>query len=296
MMGEPLEPLRALFAGRPAALERLLPLLDRVLGARHPVLIEGERGAGTALVARVIHAAGPARRGQLVTFDPIAPRTDGRQGGLAAALAAAAGGTVVIEEVAALPPGDQSSLLAALRAPDASARIVATTRLDPGRVRAWLGADLLDRLAVLRLRLPPLREEPAGVVALLRAELTRLRAPEPPPELDEDALAALRAYSWPGNADEVERCARALAGWSGRRVGRDEVARFLALLADAPPQPATPAPAAGPEKTLAELERLEIEARLAQHGWRQVETAASLGIDRKTLYRKVRALGLTPPR
>lgn len=273
--------LAGLFAGRAEALARLVPTLDRALGARQPVLVAGEPGTGRTTTAAALHLAGPGRLGPLVIAAGAAPDVAG-------AAARAGDGTLVVEEVVGLPRADQAALLRAISEVDAGRlRLVATTShdLDAAARRGWLDPGLRDRLAVLRLRLPPLREEAGAGAALVRLQLPADR------ELDPSATAALLAHPWPGNAREAARVADLLAAWGPERLGADDVARALFLGGPTPAAGAASDDTAG----LDELERRIVAARLAAHGWRQAETAASLGIDRKTLWRKIREWGLEPP-
>ncbi|MCO5169256.1 MAG: sigma 54-interacting transcriptional regulator [Planctomycetes bacterium] len=289
------EALRGLFEGRAAALERGAAQVDRVLGAAHPALVEGEPGTGKTLVATAIHEAG--RPGVLVRVArPAAPDALRRAWRAAPA-------TLLCEEVATLSLAAQQELLRLLRAPGRRPpRVVATTRhgLDAAAAAGWFLPELRDRLHVLRLRLPPLREDPAAITALLQRRLRARGAPDEAPALTPEALAALRRHRWPGNVRELEEAARALREWAPRGpIEQAHVERFVAQLspAAAPAGERPPvAPAGGPvtEPTLVALERATIAERLLRHGWRQLETARSLGIDRKTLYRKIREFGLEP--
>jgi DNA-binding NtrC family response regulator len=285
--------LRQLFLGRAAALERLAAQVDRLLGAGLPALIEGEPGTGKTLLASVVHQA--ARRGSLLTLaHPVADD---------ALREAARAGVVLCEEVATFAHEAQEELLRLLRAPGRQTPLLlATTRhdLDAAVAAGWFLPELRDRLHVVRLRLPSLREHPPAVAELLLAALRARRAPDPPPDVTPDALTALCAYGWPGNARELEEAARVLLGWAPRGpIERAHVARFVGQLGVRAGDPGAPGPKARASErmeapTLEALERATIAARLGEHEWRQAETARSLGIDRKTLYRKIRQYGLTP--
>lgn len=289
--GSPRDALRRLFVGRAAVLERVAAQVDRALGAAQPVLIEGEPGTGKTLLATTIHHA--ARRGPLVRVSHPAPPE-------AVSRAVRAGaGAILCDEVATLSLAVQEELLRLLRAPGRRApRLLATTRhdLDAAAGEGWFLPELRDRLHVLRLRLPPLREHPAAVGELFRQLLRARSALDEPPALTPGALEALMAHPWPGNVRELDLCARALRDWAPHGpIEPSHVARFVAQLAPSAPAPAArePAPPRA-ELTLEAQERATIAERLARYGWRQLETARSLGIDRKTLYRKIRRYGLRP--
>ncbi len=288
--------LRLLFVGREAVLERVTAQVERALGAAQPVLLEGEPGTGKTLVAVALHeGGGVARRGALQRVaPPVTAEALVRAG-------RAAGGSLLVEEVAALSRRAQEELLRLLRAPPArrGPRVLATTRhdLDAAVAAGWFVPELRDRLHVLRLRLPPLREHRGAIPALLQRLLGASSEGEPP-AVTPDALAALCAHDWPGNARELELAARVLRDWAASApIDAAHAQRFLAQLAMAAPGASSAVGASGAaraEPTLEAQERATIAERLARHAWRQVETARSLGIDRKTLYRKIRQYGLEP--
>jgi DNA-binding NtrC family response regulator len=179
-------------------------------------------------------------------------------------------------------------------------RVIAATNRDLQQsVKAGeFREDLYYRLAVLKVRLPTLRERKEDVPALLHALLRKhaKAAEREVPRVDTAALDVLLHYDWPGNVREVENCARFLLAFTtpaSDRVDRALVDRFVQQS-----RPATPAPASGADPlaesalTLRDVEKLVIEGRLRSLDWHQKKTATSLGIDRKTLYRKIREFGL----
>jgi DNA-binding NtrC family response regulator len=274
--------LELAFRGREQVLGELLPRLERVADADLPVLIEGPPGAGKTLAARVVHARGVRRRGGLEVWD--ARPWAARRAPLAELLAADTGGSLILLEVGALTAPAQEALLASLRLGSPTAPRVLATSSDEGL--SYLAPDLRARLSVLRLRVPGLRETPAAVSPLLEA----LGAGP----IDEQAAALLRRHPWTQNLAEARRAATALAAWrADGPVDRPLAVRLLDALGSAADAPA-PGPAAQ-RGTLDELEAAAIAGRLEALGWHQVHTAASLGIDRKTLYRKIRRYGLRPP-
>jgi two-component system response regulator HydG len=281
--------------------KELLEAAIRVAPTGTPVLITGESGTGKEVVARAIHAAS-GRQG-FTAFNIAAIPHGQLEAELAAAMKAATTGTLFLDEVADLPLALQPRLVRFLEdgtwagAPGAAgavksgARVIATMRQDPrdlveaGRLRG----ELLYRLGIVHLHLPPLRERPVDIPALATHLLGRLadRFQLEPADLGPEALAAISAYQWPGNTRELENVlARALALRSGRTLG----------LKDLPPQVAR---AAGGGRTTAvpvamltleEVERRHILQVLERTGGNKLKAAEVLGIDRSTLHRKLKQI------
>lgn len=204
-----------------------------------PVLIEGETGTGKTTLARWLHREGPRAEGPLIEIncsalpDALAEsELFGHERGAftdAAAtriglMEAAAGGTLFLDEIASLAAPTQAKLLTAIedrlirrvgsnRSRPVDVRIIAASNADL-RERVAAGAfraDLLQRLDLFRVRLPPLRDRPDDLVPLAQALAARIAtkygrvAPPIPPA----GAARLRAHRWPGNvrelAHEIER-------------------------------------------------------------------------------------------
>ncbi|MCX8134399.1 MAG: sigma-54 dependent transcriptional regulator [Roseococcus sp.] len=289
-----------------AALRRLAP-------SAAPVLLLGESGAGKEVAARRLHALGPRAGAPFVALNCAAiPRdllesevfghergaftgaTERRPG----AAERAGAGTLLLDEVAELDPLLQAKLLRLLeerrflrlggtRELALEARVVAATNADLAeRVRAGrFREDLYFRLAVVELRVPPLRERQEDLPALAEALLAAAAAEAGRPglSLSEAARAALAAHPWPGNVREL----------------RNRLTR-AAVLAEGPDiAPADLFPGAAPPEmpaTLAEAreaaEREHIRRVLARCGGRVGEAARVLGIGRTTLWERLRRLGL----
>lgn len=315
-----------------AASPRMRALLrDAARTARFdvPVLIEGETGAGKELLARFLHRESPRRPRALVAVNCGAVPDDlleaeffgharGAFTGAAEARAglveAADGGTLFLDEVGELSPRAQALLLRALqereyrRVGETRVRrsdfrlISATHRALADRVAAGsFRADLFYRLAVARVRIPPLRErrdEFGEIAAALLARLSR-RYRIPAPEISPEALFALAARPWPGNIRELES-ALAAAVLSRPGASRLEPEDFSA----APPpeaaptgesRPAAAAPAADGRalaEALAAFERLFLLAALRRASGSRAAAARSLGITRQGLWRKLRRHGI----
>src|SRR5262249_36667671 len=194
-----------------------------------PVLLEGETGTGKGLLARALHGASPRRGGPFIDLNCAAgPETlleaelfgyergaftDARQS-KPGMFQLAHRGTLFLDEIGLLPSALQAKLLSVLE--DRTVRRLGATRPEP--VDVWVLSatnedlaaaiysgtfreDLFHRLAVLTLRLPPLRDRGADLRLLAERFLARACADYglPPRTLTVDAAAALAAYRWPGN-------------------------------------------------------------------------------------------------
>jgi len=203
------------------AMQAVLETLSRVADRDVPVLLHGEGGSGKSRLALLVHGLSPRRAGPFVRVDcvDLAGAAEAARSGTGASpapslqgrLREAAGGTLFLREVGALPARLQSALLLHVRpgraGAAARARIVATTQRDllvdvaAGRFLE----DLLFRLGVIEVEVPPLRRRPEDVPALARSFLETFARAEgvDPPRLTERAARALSAYSWPGNIREL---------------------------------------------------------------------------------------------
>jgi transcriptional regulator with PAS, ATPase and Fis domain len=219
-------------------------------------------------------------------------------------LVEASGGTLFLDEVGEMSAGMQAKLLRALQEKTVrpvggasevkfDARIVAATNrdLEAAALAGTFRRDLLFRLDVVRVELPPLRERSGDVLELAQHFLQQfaVRAGKPVKGLSPEVAQKLLSYSWPGNARELQNCMeRAVA-----------VARYDQLtLADLPPRvseyaaPATTvAPAARVIVKLAEVEKRHVLHVLDAVGGNKTMAARALGIGRKTLYRKLDEFG-----
>lgn len=266
--------------GRSLAARQVATRIARLVATDLPILIEGEAGSGRTTTARAIHRA--SRRSGGLTFldgrEEIAPRLfgEGRPG-----LLALPQNTIVIEQADALPP----SLLARLTewiergAFDRFARPLER----PPRARLLLihppaAASMARALSAQRLVVPPLRERMEDLPLLARAMLRA--AGRAALTLEPAALRLLMAQSWPGNLRALHDTL--LRAATEARDGRIGVALLEAILG-----PGTAGPP--PEAT---DERAWILDALRRHRFRRGEAAAFLGVSRKTLYNRMRRLGL----
>ena len=302
--------------GTAAGMRALLALVDRAARSAVPVLIEGETGTGKELIARAIHRRGPRRHASLLVqncaaiseslleselFGHVRGAFTGADRDRRGLFEEAGDGTVFLDEVGEAPPAVQAKLLRVLQHEEVKAvgadkvrpvraRIVAATNrpLDVEAKAGRFRTDLYYRLAVLPLRIPPLRHRAADIPRLIEHFLHRFEAREGRETrgLDADALRVLQAYPWPGNVRELENEIHrlVLCVTQGQRIRRHHLAYRI--------RDADPAAHEEPlDRVLARVEIALIRQRLRE---KPTKTAAarSLGITREALYAKMRRLGM----
>jgi len=288
-----------LLRGPSAVAARLASQIERVSSTpRTTVLLCGERGRELELSARAIHAASGGKRAS----SPFVRLAGARLRDLAGPFDQAEDGTLFLEEIADLGPAQQSELLELLEERAGheervdGPRLIASTAVDLEREveRGRFREDLFYRLNVLTIRVPPLRQRLEDLEVLCERLLESLRSTLGVAfRLDAEALALLRSHGWPGGLLELESvlgCA-AVACAPGERIGAGHLHGFLedrsrgdALV----PQP--PRPIAG--RTLRDLEEAAIRQVLVEVGGNRSRAARTLGINRTTLYNKLRLYGI----
>ncbi|MEZ4335493.1 MAG: sigma-54 dependent transcriptional regulator [Sandaracinaceae bacterium] len=290
------------------------------------VAIYGETGTGKEVVARRLHLASPRATGPFVALNAACVPRDlfeselfgHKKGAFTGAVADRLGlfreadsGTLFIDELAELPLESQAKLLRALETRQVrgvgeagevpiDVRIIAATNRDlwsevhAGRFRE----DLYFRLSVFPIVLPPLRERPEDLGPLAEHLLRRMAGP--PRRLDDEATRALRGHDWPGNVRELLNVLRRASLFAkGELIAAPLVRQMLAASVFAHARPSTPPSEPPPAWTesgsmrLADVERQHIQRVLDELEGNITKAAAALGIDRRTLQRKLRSYGIS---
>jgi len=254
------------FVGTSEALADLRRFVDKVANLDAHVLILGENGSGKELVARLIHSRGTRRRYGFVAVNcasipaPLLESTlfGHERGAFTDAVARRIGefeqagaGTILLDEIGEMPAPLQAKLLRVLQEKEfrrvggsetlrLRARVLAATNLDIGTAVAdgRFREDLYYRLAVLPVRVPPLRERPEDIPPLLRhfLEIYAAEFGVPVCEISADALDVLVSAPWRGNVRELQNLVRRLLIFAeGRPVRRGDLPSSLQAPGDEPP-------------------------------------------------------------
>lgn len=287
------------FIWRDPATESVLEVACRIARADVPVLITGPNGAGKERIAEIIQANSSVRSGPFITLncgalpaELIEAELFGAEAGAytgagkarAGKFEAADGGTLFLDEIGNLPTAGQMKLLRVLETGRfqrlgsneerrVTVRVISATNAD---LRAMIRSgsfreDLLYRLNVIELDLPPLAARPEDIVPLAQHFLGAGR------RLDESAHVALQRHAWPGNVRELKNVMQRAA-----LLARSETISASDL--------ALPAGAAVPAEP--EPDRDMIEQAIARHGGVISQAAAELGLSRQSLYRRMDRFGM----
>ena len=313
--------------GDSPAIREVVKVIRRAGPTDATVLLTGESGTGKEVAARALHAESRRRGGPFVALNCSALPGDlveselfghvrgaftGADREREGMFEAADGGTLFLDEVGDLAAPAQAKLLRALeertvtrlgsnKPVPVDVRVVAATHRPLDRMSAEGGfrEDLLYRLRVIALHLPPLRERREDVPAIALHFLTEMAARHHRPVrgLGDGARRALLAYDWPGNVRELRNAIeRAVVLAEGETIEAADLPPQLAASA-APIRPVDAALADLPfaearDRAVDAFERAYLQAALERHG--TVSAAArALGLHRQSLQKKLRQLGLT---
>jgi len=312
--------------GTSRTVKQMIERIEKVAPTAARVLITGENGTGKELVARAIHALSPRARGPFVEVNCAAIPTElieselfgHMKGSFTGAFAdrsgkfeLADGGTLFLDEIGDMSLSAQAKVLRALEEGVISrvgsgktlavdVRVVAATNKDlqaeiaAGRFRE----DLLYRLNVVPIEVPPLRARRADVAQLVAHFVSQMtRSGGLPPKLfDPDAVQQLAARDWPGNIRELRNAIeRLLILTTGPAVTAQDVQRIAGLGTEDAGRGTSPADLAGApwmraatfEEFKQVAERTYILAKLKEHDWNVSETARTLDMPRSNLYKKI---------
>jgi transcriptional regulator with PAS, ATPase and Fis domain len=320
------------FASADAPMRRCLDLARAAAHTELPVLILGESGTGKTLLARAIHNSSGRAARPFVSFNAAALSDTlldsqlfghdkgaftGAQKAVKGKFELAHGGTLLIDEIADLSPMAQAKILRAVeygeferlgseRLQVADVRLISATHLplaaytDSNRFRK----DLFYRIAGITLTIPPLRERPEDLRALVAAEIAAAARQQGKAVegLSRQAAELVFAYPWPGNLRELKRVLHAAVALTATEAVRPEA---IAVHASAPSRPAEPAgaspngthtaeagsassePPPDGDLTLQAAETRHIRAVLTRMGGNKRRAARALGVSRSTLDRKL---------
>ncbi|NJB67992.1 PAS domain S-box-containing protein [Desulfobaculum xiamenense] len=305
--------------GKSNKMQEVFEMIQRAGASDACTIIYGETGTGKELVAHAIHDMGPHAKGPFVPVNCGAIPDElfeseffgHRKGAFTGAhadkqglLDKARGGTLFLDELGEISLSAQAKLLRALGSGEYTAvgdtsatraefRVVAATNRNL-RDMVYEGGfrqDLFYRINVIPITLPPLRERKEDIPFLVEHILAKLSHPQRLPSKD---LARLLEHDWPGNVRELQNVLERyvafgrLEVWSSRGVrsgmehGED----------DAMPAPEF-ATGEGLRETLERFEKQIIAQTLEKYRWNRSHTAAALGLPRKTLFRKMKKLGIS---
>lgn len=297
--------------GKSAAMLRVYQLVRDVAQVDTTVLIEGETGTGKELIARAIHSSS-ARKNKAFLAANCAGLTDSiltsqlfghKRGAFTGAIQdqqglfeAAEGGTLFLDEIGDIPPQVQTALLRVLQEKEitrlgeakprtVNVRVVAATHhnLSEDVVRGSFRADLLYRIRIARVQLPPLRDRREDIPLLAQSMLGQICAAtgKMVERLHPDTLRVLMSYSWPGNVRELKSAVEfAVISCKGNEI----------CPADLPPEMTGATVAADPSAFIPlsnHDEKTRLLSALSEAKGNRTEAAKRLGISRATFYRRL---------
>jgi len=303
---------------------RIFDMIDSVADTRATVLITGESGTGKSLVARAIHRRSSRRDKPFVEvacgalpetlleselFGHTAGAFTGANGEKIGKFMQAEGGTIFLDEISTASPGMQVKLLRVLQELEfeqvggtktfrVDTRVILATNEDlsqavaEGRFRQ----DLFYRINVINVELPGLRDRISDIPLLAQHFLDGVceDAGKQMDGFSDEAMEALRRYRWPGNVRELQNVVeRAVLLGKGGRVDVEDLPANLAVAA---PISARPVGGHTLKEALEGPERQIILDVLESNDWNRNATSEILGINRTTLYKKMKRLQLEEPR
>jgi DNA-binding NtrC family response regulator len=307
--------------GRDPRMLKVFEMIGSVADTRATVLVTGESGTGKSMIARAIHRRSGRVKGPFVEvacgalpetlleselFGHVAGAFTGATGEKMGKFLQADGGTIFLDEIGTASPAMQVKLLRVLqelkfeqvggtKTFEVDVRVVLATNEDLSRLVAdgKFRQDLYYRINVINIELPPLRSRVSDIPTLAHSFLEHVRedSRRQVTGFADDAMATLERYNWPGNVRELQNVIeRAVL------LGKGPVITVADLPAEVRGTGAVIMSSSAGQKTLKEAmegpERQIIREVLESNGWNRNATADQLGINRTTLYKKMKRLGL----
>jgi DNA-binding NtrC family response regulator len=311
--------------GRDPRMLKVFEMIGSVADTRATVLVTGESGTGKSMIARAIHRRSSRAKGPFVEvacgalpetlleselFGHVAGAFTGAAGEKMGKFLQADGGTIFLDEISTASPAMQVKLLRVLqelkfeqvggtKTFEVDVRVVLATNEDLSRCVAEgrFRQDLYYRVNVINIELPPLRSRASDIPLLAHSFLEQVRedSRRDVTGFADDALATLERYHWPGNVRELQNVVeRAVL------LGKGPVISVSDLPAEVRGSSPVIVSTTVGQKTLKEAlegpERQIIREVLEANGWNRNATADQLGINRTTLYKKMKRLGLEDSR
>ncbi|MDD5564667.1 MAG: sigma-54 dependent transcriptional regulator [Thermoanaerobaculaceae bacterium] len=307
---------------RSQAMERVIGLVRRAAPSRSNILLTGESGTGKELLARAIHQLSPRVEGSFVVVNTGSVPTDLLEstlfghirGAFTGAVANRRGlfevadsGTIFLDEIGTITPPTQAKLLRVIQEREfipvggeqtvkVDVRIIAATNADLPRMvgEGTFREDLFYRLNVITIELPPLRQRPDDIPALVNQFLRRFAEENRKPALalTPHALDVLMGYNWPGNVRQLENVIeRAVVLCPGDVIDVDLLPGEV-LAPQSAPAATLPAEGVGLKDAVNAYTRALIEASLARCGGVQRRAAQMLRVRPSTLNEMIRRLGI----
>jgi DNA-binding NtrC family response regulator len=301
--------------GQSEALQKIFDLIEDVASTDSTVLITGETGTGKGLAARAIHTQSARCLGPFVVVNCgafpehlLESELFGYQKGAftdakttkKGRLELAHGGTLFLDEIGTISMRMQIDLLRVLedrifyrvggtQPIEADFRVIAATNrnIEQAIKEGAFREDFFYRLNVISFTMPPLREHKEDIPLLAEHFLRRFtqETNKPIDQVSREAMDEMMLYDWPGNVRELENAIeRAVVVAKGRRILPQDLPIFR-------PEYRTP-PA---NKSLQEMERAHLLTVLKENEWNILKSARILGIDRSTLYNKIRRYRIRKP-